>query len=118
MFDDLEGMGICPIPSVKDPGVIVHSLSIGILGGSLHKHKPFIQEDLRDIWIGHQGVFVEQNGVIQVGPVYFIDGVFVGESQFELIIQIVGEDWELVETFPLVESIVKQILFSGDAQSV
>lgn len=73
MLDHFKGMGVGSVPSVQDPGVVVDRFCVCVQGGCLDDHKSLVEEDLGDCGAGHEGIFVEEDGLVDIRPVYLVN---------------------------------------------
>lgn len=68
VLHDLEGLRVCTITTVEDPGVIV--LSSVELTERLDEKETLVEKDLGYFRVRHEGVLVDQSRLLPVGPVY------------------------------------------------
>lgn len=101
VVDDVIGVEIGAGSLGEDPRVVDWKLGIGGvvgIGRALDDQVAVVHEDLLDIAVLHQRVFVDEDRLGQHVPVYLVDTVFVGHSDDELILVVVTVNCELGES--------------------
>ena len=78
----------------KHPSIINLEFRIGGvigIGWTLNNQIPVIQEDILDVAVLHEGVFVDKKRLVDISPVDLVDAVFVRQRNDELILQVITE---------------------------